>query len=132
MKHYYEQLLKIEYKTPILLICIICIFALVIILSFLLETYDVYTNNAIYNDYLLISVPIENSDAVINGEYVIINNKKYTYKVMEISELKVNSYQNYQDYKLWINTEFKQNEVLKITFYYDKEKIYKKIVDVIF
>ena len=61
-----------------------------------------------------------------------INNNEYSYKIDNISNLLNDNYQNYQVYTLKTNINLKENEVVQITFYYNKEKIIKKILKIIF
>ena len=105
---------------------------LVLFLAFSLNTYTSYYTYGIYQNRLIVKVPVVNSDAVKKGEYLTINQHKYKYKIDEISELKNYDDINYQEYKLLINDEFSLNEVVKITFYYNKKTIIQKIIDIIF
>ena len=110
------------------------LFGILLILSLTLETYSTNLVYGIYNDnYILCSIPISNSDSVISGEYLKINNQKYKYDIKQISELYAIENENYQDYLLaTVNNEYKNNQVIKMTFYYQKEKIIKKIIKTIF
>ncbi|MBQ6840622.1 MAG: hypothetical protein IJO63_00700 [Bacilli bacterium] len=102
------------------------------VLAFALETYNVYQTFSIYHDNLIVSVPIKNSDAVINGEYLTIKNQAYKYRVREISDIKYENFQNYQDYIIDVDKKLQNNEVVEITFYYNKQKMIQKIIDIIF
>ena len=73
----------------------------------------------------------------IDSKYVKISeenvkNEEYSFKINSISNLLSENYQNYQIYTLKTNINLKENEVVKITFYYNKEKIIKKIFKIIF
>ena len=128
----YNSILSIKYKTSILSIIISSILIISLILSFFLQTYTSYNVNGIYRDCLIVSVPIENSDAVQKGEYLTIDGINYSYKIIKISELMVSDYINYQEYYIRIDKNFRQNEVINITFYYNKQRIIKKIIEIIF
>jgi len=128
----YVALLSIKYKTSILSLIICIIFLITLGLSIFLQTYTSYSVRGIYQDYLIVSVPISNSDAVNNGNYLMIDKQRYYYKVKKISELKNLNYINYQDYYIEINKTFKENEVVEITFYYKKQRIIQKILNFIF
>ena len=100
---------------------------------FSLKCHDTYKIYGIYNEnYIYINVPIDNSDTLANGDYIKINKNKYDYKINYISEMKVVENINYQEYIISINECFRQNEVVDITFYYNEEKLIKKIYNVIF
>ena len=58
----------------------------------------------------------------------------YKYQINNISELKIDEIRmiNYQTYELVINATFKQNEIIKITIYYNKERIIDKLCRLFF
>lgn len=128
----YTFLLKIKYKNSILLFVISILVILIVLLSFLIKTYTSYSLLAIYDEYLVVSVPIENSDAVNKGEYLTIDNQKYSYEIKHVSKWQVKDFINYQDYYLKINKSFNKNEVIKVTFFYEKQRIIEKIIAIIF
>lgn len=128
----YCSLLKIKYQTFFLCVVVAGLFVITFILSFILKTYDTYHTLGIYQDELVVSIPLENSDAVNNGYYLTINNQDYKYQINKVSEMQAINYNNYQDYYLNINKTFQQNEVVEITFYYNKEKLIEKIMKIIF
>lgn len=128
----YNFLLRIEYKTSILSLVISGLFFIILCLSFFLQTYTSYYVRGIYQDYLIIEVPIENSDAVNKGEYLVIDDKIYSYKIAKTSELKNSNYINYQEYYINIDQIFRENEIVEITFYYNKQRMIQKIIDIIF
>lgn len=132
MNNYYT-LLKIKYKNHFLIFVIWSILLLSIFLSITIKVYDSYTCYGIYqNENLYLNIPLSNSDNILKGKYLKINKVKYTYKINEISDLKYEGNINYQTYQISINETFKENEIVKITFYSNKEIIMKKIIKLIF
>lgn len=130
----YNGLLNIDYKNNRLIITMIIIMILSLGLSYFIKSYDTYTTYATYsNNQLLINMPIENSDSVNKGLFIILNNQKYDYKINKASNLLELNNVNYQQYYLNIeNMYLKENQVIKITLYYNKERITKKIIKKIF
>jgi len=133
MQNSYRYLLNIEYKNNLVVFLSIFIISVCIILACVLSTYSSFAFMALYKDgALIIDVPINNSDAVNKGNFIKVQNSKYTYEVLETGNIKTVNYINYQEYKIKINESFKENQVIEVTFYYKKQKIIKKILDIIF
>lgn len=80
-------------------------------------------------DNLLVTVPISYSDTIHNA-ILKIKNQQYEYTVTNISELlyDANSQTNYQIYTIHIAKKYLPNEMVKVTFYYNQEKIIKKLI----
>lgn len=133
MNNYYS-LLNIKYRNSTFIVVIFLIIIILILLLTVLETYDTWKTLGVNKDgKITTSIPIENSDAVTGGEYIVIDNQNYQYKVLEISEFLVDNYINYQNYVIKVDDVlFKENEVIEMTFYYNKQKIIQKIIDIIF
>lgn len=133
MKSRYYYLQNIKYKNNLFLIIFLGIFIIFIILSFFLESYSNFNTYGIYeNGFIKVNILVENSDKLILNNKMEINNNEYSYKIDNISNLLNDNYQNYQVYTLKTNINLKENEVVQITFYYNKEKIIKKILKIIF
>lgn len=131
MNYYNLSKIKVHYNYIGYIVFITMI--ITIILSSFLSTYDTYTMYGVYNEgFLEVSVNIENSDAVDKGAYFEYENKKLNYQILDVSGLNIENNTNYQTYKLKINKEFKQNKIIKITFFYNKERIITKILRIIF
>ena len=129
----YNYLLNIKYKNFMLIIIVLAISITIFILSCLLFTYDRYTIYGIWNDNsIIIDVPINNSDAVVKGMFIKIDDKDYSYNIKSISKLQEYNNLNYQTYQINIPKSFKDNQVLNITFYYNRQRIIKKIIKNIF
>lgn len=83
-----------------------------------IEVYDNYqTKGYIENGALKISVP-EN----INFEKIKMNNEEIEYEIIS-KTLK----DNQNDYTLRLSTELKENEIVSLDLYYNKERIIEKI-----
>ena len=81
---------------------------------------------------LKVDISIKNSDSITHSRYLLINNKKYTYKIKNISKIYETNQDYYQTYSLTINKKIRENEVVDITLLSKKERIIKKIIDTIF
>lgn len=128
----YDFLIEIKYHKKIYVFLILIIITILTLLSIKIYAYDTYLTYGVYDNCLVVNVPTNNSDSVLKGNYLQVDNKKYTYKVKNISELQYQNEINYQTYEIIIDEKYKTNEVKKITFFYNKEKIIKKIINFIF
>lgn len=82
---------------------------------------------------LIVAVPVAYSDTLKTGDTVVISNQNYHYTITSISDIEANLMQqiNYQNFTIKINNQYPQNQILKITFYYNKEKIIKKVIKLV-
>ena len=129
----YQMLLNIKYRQFILISIVVILLVICFILGFSLESYDKYMTYAVYNENnLQISVPINKTNNVINSEYILIDKQKYSFSINYISNIEVENMVNYQNIYLNNGEKYLDNQVLKITFYYNKQRIIKKIINVIF
>ena len=133
MPRCYKSLYQIPYHKHFVLAFIIIIILISLVISCQIKAYSSFKTYGIYIDnHLYIDIPINNSDAVQKGEYLKIDDEKYAIEIEEISDLQVEGSINYQTYSLKSFKEFKNNEVVEITFYYNKQRIIKKIIKLIF
>lgn len=132
MKINYNYLINIKFCKHLLLVIII-ILSIFMMYAYNKKTYDVFTTYLIYeNNTILINASINNSDAVEKGKFIKVDNKYYNYKIDSKSEMLINNESNYYEYKLIIkNLNFKYNEIKQVTFYYNYEKLLKKIAKII-
>lgn len=94
------------------------------------EIYDTQTFKGISKENnIYLHIPIIYSDTFKNGSYIMINKDKRYFEIESISEILVDesSFLQYQEYVLKTDKEFKDNEILILTIYYNKEKILDKI-----
>ena len=132
-KYNYYNLNNIKPKFYLLgMLLILLIIVLIIILN--CKIYDSSTYYAVYQDgYLNINVMLDDTDTIIKGEYLKIENDKYNYNINKISELLVDNinYVNYQQFQIDIDKDFLENEIIKIIFLGNKQRIINKIWHVI-
>ena len=129
----FYYLLNLKYNKFYIMYIILFIALILLIVASNIEVFDEYNTYGISLDNnLLIDVPINNSDSVNKGNYLMINNLKYNYKIINISQVQISNMINYQTFELKIDKKFKNNELVKVTFYYKKEKMIKKIIRIIF
>lgn len=128
----YDELLNIKYKVYNGFLVLIILGIILTIYLFNNEVYDVYnTFGYINNDNLILNIPIEYSDTVVNGEYLMINDKKYNYEILNISEILQSNNINYQEVTLKFENQFLENMVLNTNIYHTKEKVFTKIKKII-
>lgn len=133
MQHSYNSLYHIKYPKHILIIFLIIVLLVSLIVTFKTKAYSSYKTYGVYlNSQLYVDIPITNSDAVNKGEYIKIDNQKYDIVIREISGLQTQGNINYQTYSLKAFKEYKNNQIVEITFYYNKQRIITKIMDIIF
>ena len=67
-------------------------------------------------------------------EYIKVDNKKYLGKVINISEVQLDNVSliNYQEVKLETSVDAVDNQIFKVSIFYNKEKVIKKIKKIIF
>jgi hypothetical protein len=134
-KYNYYNIINIKPNNHLLLIAITSILLLIIGCLLYVEIYDTKTFYAIANDGILnLDIEIDNSDTVINAQFIKIGDKYYKYRIVNIGDVEVdaNNFINYQTYSLIVNRSFQNNEVNKVTFYYNKQRIGLKIWKMLF
>ncbi len=128
----YISLLNLYYKNHLSIFILPIILLILLFLTYNIEIYDTKSMNYIYNDgYYSITIPIQDSDNVINSNYVVIDNKKYDFVIDSI----LYDYQDaYQTLLIKVLNKEGQinNQVGTIIFNFNKEKIIKKIIHLLF
>ncbi len=126
----YLSLINIKYKEHISLFFLPIIFIILVILSLIIETSEKYKVYYYFNNNVIsVTVPIENSDKIINADYLLLDNKKYTFKVISIDYDMGNEYQTIN---IEANVTKIDNQIGNIVFSFNKEKIIKKIIKLFF
>ena len=124
------SLINIKYKDFISFLIIPIILIIIIALASLIDMYDTVKTSYLYiNNQFVITIPIDYSDKVIHSDYVLLGNKKYNYKIVNID------YQygaEYQTLFVEIDIQLLENQIGTIVFNYNKEKIIKKIIRLFF
>lgn len=126
----YEELLNVPYKTGKIFI-IITIFIIVGILVILnVEIYDVYNTYAYYREgNMVLNIPINYSDTILNGKYFKIDDEKVDLEVLYVSDILINTdtLVNYQEIIVVSKNDYPENLIINISIYYNKEKVFDKI-----
>ena len=129
----YDELINIKYHLYHVFIIITIIVLIISIYILNIKVYNAFnTKGYIKNNKLVLNIPIENSDAIINGKYLKIDNIKYNYEIENISEILLSNNINYQEVILNIENDFKENTITDVTIYYDLEKVATKIKRIIY
>ena len=126
----YYSLKSISFNKFWFLSIIFILLIVIIIFLTIVKIYSSITCIGIYQEgYLNISVDINNSDTVINSDYIMIDNKKFDYKILEISSYQVDPINNlnYQIIRIEVKKEFIENEIKEVKFYFHKQRIIEKI-----
>lgn len=109
------------------------IILLIIIASFFIKGFDTYKAYGVSDGQnIYIDIPIRYSKAVKNNSYIEIEGKKDNLSVLDISQLQEADLINYQTYHIKSKRSYDVNEVVEVTFYYNKQRIIKKIIKLIF
>ena len=128
----YYKLKNIKYKNKTLIIIFFWIVGILLFLLIFLQSYDNFVTYASFNgENFIIPVKLENSDIISKANILKIDDKTYNFSISSISEIFNENYINYQNYEITVPVKFKNNEVKKITFYYKKERMIKKILKLI-
>lgn len=131
----FRDLINISYKSRVKFCLVLGIILGVLLYVSGKVTCDVYnTYGYILDNELIINIPTNYPDTINNMEYIKVDNKKYEGKVINISEVKLDSESliNYQEVKFATNIDAVDNQVFKVSIFYNKEKVIKKIKKIIF
>ena len=94
------------------------------------KVYEYKNVYAMYkDDYLYIDMNVNDSDLLINGDYMLINGEKTNYLVEEISEINIGPAGNYQTFKISMDSKMKNNEISLIKIFGNKQRIIKIIMN---
>ncbi len=125
----YQDLLNIKLKKyPLIIVTLVLIIFVIFVLN--IKIYSVY-ESILYcaEGKYFINIPIKDVDKINNANYVMVNNQKYDFKILNISELLIDEINliNYQKYQISMPKKLLENEIVKIKVYYQEERIIKKI-----
>lgn len=127
-----DGLLRIKYKKPVSIVIVIIVIFIVVIWLLNRKIYDVYnTYGVISNDNLIVNIPINYSDTIVSGTKIKVENDYYDLNIISISDLLISEGINYQEVRVKIDNVYQENIILKITIYYNKEKVLKKLMKLI-
>ncbi len=127
-----EYLLYLKPKGSLLEIMVSIIILAFLIFTCFIKTYDItYTKGIIKDKELYVITEPTLTNKILKTNFFIIDNKKYLFKVKEISDVMYDEkYNNYQEIKL--NSKFNySNLILDIKLYQNKEILIKKIYKLI-
>ena len=105
-----------------------------VIFMYYLFTVDIYTifiTKGYYKDNMLyMSIEYNDTSKVNDAVVMSINNDKVKFTINNISEIKLDEYNliNYQDFIIDLDKQYKNNELLDIKMYYNKERVYEKLL----
>ena len=128
----YYKLRNIKYQNNAIIIIFTGIICILLFLLMVLKCYDSFVTYASFNGIsFIVPIKLENSDIISDADILKIDDKTYNFSILNISEIFNENYINYQNYEITVPAKFKNNEVKKITFYYKKERMIKKILKLI-
>ncbi len=138
MKEYVKYnkfvLLNLKPKNSLLLILMMSLLVALFISSCLVKSYENYSTMAYCvsedGNYLNIDTEINDVSKITKSKFLKIDDKKYDFEVIEIGDLMIDEYAkiNYQKILLKVNKNLIDNEIIKVNFYYDQERIIKKLI----
>lgn len=131
IKEYYRNEVSLEIKAFMYSLVIGFLLVLLIVIMNLLKKDLYYVNNLIIegNQYATINVLLEDLKFIENNNYLIIDNKKYYYKVVEIEI--INDINLYYQVRLKLDNNLLINSINSYKILIRKENIFNYIVRVI-
>lgn len=129
----YLDLLNIRYKVKGKVFLSMIIFLGLLIYIINIKISDVYnTFGYVEENMLNINVPLTYSDTLNKMEFIKINDEKTDLEILNISEILVDKENliNYQVISL-DGSRYKENQLMKVTIYYNKEKVWQKLKKII-
>lgn len=132
MYNNYQKLLKIKHHNYFLLIVIITLISVFISYISNYKIYDKFNTYGVYkNGAIILNVEMEYSDTLFENNILKINKKEVDYEIVSLSDLLFDKNINYQEVILKTKETYQENKILNLTFYYNKEKIFKKIINLV-
>lgn len=131
----YLDILNMKYKYSFKIIILSTLFILFIIYLLNLDIYNTYQIKGYVIDNLVyFKLPIEYPDVINNLEYIKINEEKGNYEIKNISAVMFDedNLVNYQLISIDTKKEEKEENIVNICIYYNKEKVYKKLQRLLF
>lgn len=129
----YEDVLFIKCPKNKVMFYFVCILIVLLYFANSMYTYDNLIVSGIYSEEIIsINVLSDYSSIITRGEYIKIDDEKYEYQVLSVSEIISDGINYYQTIEIEVPKNYFDNEVLEINIFYDHEKIIKKIKKLIF
>lgn len=113
-----------------IIIFIILNILILLIVGCFISIYNKASFSAIYNNNIL-TIKINNklSDTLKNNKYIVFNDVKTGYEILEYGEYEIIGNEIYQKVNLSVDKEFINNEVGIVELYYNKQRIIKYIFE---
>lgn len=129
----YEDLLYIKYKKNIVVYMFLILLVLLSFISYKVMAYNNLESSGIYKEgFVEVTLTVDSIETIKNGDFLKIDNIKYYYEIINFGE--ISSYENiyFQSVYIKIEKEFYENEIVEFNIFYDKERIIKKVINLIF
>lgn len=131
----YLDLINIKYSCKKGLFVLTTVFIIVLVYVLNLNMYESFNTYGYVQDELLnIKISIQTPDMLTNLKYIKIGSNNYKVEIKEISDMLLDeeNFINYQMVKMKIDERLNDNQVFKIGIFYNEEKVYKKILKMLF
>lgn len=131
----YLDLINIKYSCKKGLFVLTTVFIIVLVYVLNLNMYESFNTYGYVQDELLnIKISIQTPDMLTNLKYIKIGSNNYKVEIKEISDLLLDeeNFINYQIVKMKIDERLNNNQVFEICIFYNEEKVYKKILKLLF
>ena len=131
----YLDLINIKYSCKKGLFVLTTVFIIVLVYVLNLNMYESFNTYCYVQDELLnIKISIETPDMLTNLKYIKIGSNNYKVEIKEISDMLLDeeNFINYQIVKMKIDERLNNNQVFEICIFYNEEKVYKKILKLLF
>ena len=126
--------IKFIYEKPkkytIIIVIYILLIIFFIILSFNIKIYSKLKVKAtLLEDKIVFPMILDNIEKIEKSTFLKLADKKYNFKILEYGKIYNDGNVNIQDIVIdsKINKKF-ENQIFELTFYYDEEKMIKKII----
>ncbi len=131
----YLDLINIKYSCKKGLFVLTTVFIIVLVYVLNLNMYESFNTYGYVQDELLnIKISIQTPDMLTNLKYIKIGSNNYKVEIKEISDMLLDeeNFINYQIVKMKIDERLNNNQVFEIGIFYNEEKVYKKILKLLF
>lgn len=131
----YLDLINIKYSCKKGLFVLTTVFIIVLVYVLNLNMYESFNTYGYVQDELLnIKISIQTPDMLTNLKYIKIGSNNYKVEIKEISDMLLDeeNFINYQIVKIKIDERLNNNQVFEIGIFYNEEKVYKKILKLLF
>lgn len=131
----YLDLINIKYSCKKGLFVLTTVFIIVLVYVLNLNMYESFNTYGYVQDELLnIKISIQTPDMLTNLKYIKIGSNNYKVEIKEISDMLLDeeNFINYQIVKMKIDERLNNNQVFEIGIFYNEEKVYKKILKMLF